>query len=92
MFRHCNLNECGKRRTFSPLNSFFSEPSISEEQTNQLRQFLLEESHQNGVIVMVSHQVNITAISDIFPQSGEGVVLLIDQNKNKIEVLGRLFL
>ena len=85
------LMNVGSVEPFSPLNSFFSDPSRSEEQTSQLRQFLLEETHQNGVIVMVSHQVNITAISDIFPRSGEGVVLHIDQNKNKIEVLGRLF-
>ena len=39
---------------------------------------------------MVSHQVNITAISRIFPQSGEGVVLDIKQETPKIEVLGRI--
>ncbi len=84
-----NLMNIGKVQPFPPLNSFFSNSSRSEEQTNQLRKFLLEETHQDGVIVMVSHQVNITAISDIFPRSGEGVVLHIEQNK--IEVLGRIF-
>lgn len=86
-----NLMNLGKVQPFPPLNSFFSNPSHSEKQTNQLRKFLLEETYQEGVIVMVSHQVNITAISDIFPRSGEGVVLQIKPNKNKIEVLGRIF-
>ncbi|MGI0481649.1 hypothetical protein ACN4EE_12755 [Geminocystis sp. CENA526] len=81
----------GNEEITPPLNSFFSNPSRGEKQTNQLRKFLLEETHQDGVIVMVSHQVNITAISDIFPRSGEGVVLHIEQNKNKIEVLGIIF-
>lgn len=86
-----NLMNLGKVQPFPPLNSFFNKPNHSEEQTNQLRKFLLEETHQDGVIVMVSHQVNITAISDIFPRSGEGVVLHIQQNNNKIKVLGRIF-
>lgn len=86
-----NLMNLGSVQPFTPLNSFFLNSNRSEEQTNQLRKFLLEETHQEGVIVMVSHQVNITAMSDIFPRSGEGVVLHIQQNNNKIKVLGQIF-
>lgn len=86
-----NLMNLGRVQSFPPLNSFFLNSNRSEEQTNQLRKFLLEETHQEGVIVMVSHQVNITAMSNIFPRSGEGVVLHIQQNNNKIKVLGQIF-
>jgi phosphohistidine phosphatase SixA len=85
------LMDVGKVEPFPPLNSFFSDRTQADKKTSQLRQFLLEETHEKGVIVMVSHQVNITAISDIFPRSGEGVVLRIDQDENDIKILGRLF-
>ena len=41
-------------------------------------------------MILVTHQVNITALTDIFPQSGEGVVVRVDRDKPSIEVLGRL--
>ncbi len=84
------LMDVGKVEPFAPLNSFFRHRGRSSEQTSQLRQFLLENKHDSGVMIMVSHQVNITAISDIFPQSGEGVVLYIEPKTSNIEVLGRV--
>jgi hypothetical protein len=37
-------------------------------------------------IVMVSHQVNITALTGVFPRSGE--IVVIRPNGNKFQVLG----
>ncbi|EAZ88241.1 histidine phosphatase family protein, partial [Crocosphaera chwakensis] len=83
------LMDVGEVEPFAPLNSFFRDRNRSSEQTNQLRQFLLENDHDSGVMIMVSHQVNITAISDIFPKSGEGVVLSIEKEDGEIEVIGQ---
>ncbi len=85
------LMDVGSVESFPLLNSFFNNTSRSEQQTSQLREFILQEIDRDGVIVMVSHQVNITAIANIFPKSGEGVVLSIDRDKNEIEVLGRVY-
>lgn len=84
------LMDIGEVEPYTPLNSFFSNPGQGQQQTAQLRQFLLKNPHDAGVMVMVTHQVNITAISDIFPQSGEGVVLSINEETATFEVLGRL--
>ena len=41
-----------------------------------------------GALVVVTHQVNITALTGIVPSSGEGVVL---QNAgNNLKVVGRI--
>ena len=41
-----------------------------------------------GVLVVVTHQVNITGLTRIFPSSGEGVVLRISDGS--LNVLGRI--
>ncbi|NJR66541.1 MAG: histidine phosphatase family protein [Leptolyngbyaceae cyanobacterium CRU_2_3] len=83
------LMNLGKVEPFLPLNSFFSDRSKADEQTAQVQQFLLENQAVPGVVVMVSHQVNITALSDILPQSGEAVVMEIGED-NQITILGQI--
>nr|WP_242028065.1 histidine phosphatase family protein [Pseudanabaena sp. FACHB-2040] len=74
---------------FAPINSFFQDRAMEAAQTSRLRQFLAENADDPGVIVMVTHQVNITAISDIVPRSGESVVFQVGPG-NQLELLGRL--
>ncbi len=69
------LMNVGQVEPFPVLNSFFQDRSTERSQTEQLRQFILENYDNAGVTVMVTHQVNITAISDVVPQSGSAVVL-----------------
>ncbi len=63
---------------FPLLNSFFRERDKAPAQTAQLRQYLQSEADAPGVIVMVTHQVNITALTGIVPRSGQAVVLRLD--------------
>ena len=56
------------------LNSFFEESARGGEQTAALRR-LIRERPAGKPLVMVTHQVNITALSGVYPQSGEIVVL-----------------
>lgn len=58
----------------SAFNSFFSDRSRGEVQTRAARR-VLEEWAGPGALVVVTHQVNITALTGIFPASGEGIVL-----------------
>lgn len=57
-------------------NSFFDDPSRALEQTNRAREILLA-WRGPGALVVVTHQVNIQALTGLSVQSGEGVVLEI---------------
>jgi phosphohistidine phosphatase SixA len=70
------------------LNSFFDNRSAGKAQTAALEEFLTTKFFA-GVVILVTHQVNITALTDIFPSSGEAVVVEVPESKN-IRVLGRL--
>jgi phosphohistidine phosphatase SixA len=70
-------------------NSFFSDRSSAPAQTQSARQMLLD-WRGSGCLVVITHQVNITALTDIFPQSGEGVVLR--RQAGMLKVVGQLTL
>lgn len=59
---------------FPPLDSFFSERDGREAQTRAVRE-LVEGWRSGGVLALVTHPVNITALTGIFPAEGEAVVL-----------------
>ncbi|MDX2006549.1 MAG: histidine phosphatase family protein [Meiothermus sp.] len=68
-------------------NSFFSDRSTEAEQTRAARQ-ILARWRGPGVLVVVTHQVNITALTGVVPESGEGVVVRVGEGG--LEVLGRV--
>ncbi len=68
-------------------NSFFQNRSAGPEQT-RAGQGILEQWSGDGALVVITHQVNITALTDIFPQPGEGIVVEIANGE--IDVIGRL--
>jgi 8-oxo-(d)GTP phosphatase len=71
------------------LNSFFRRPAAEGDvQTQQLRAWLVDQ-RPKGAIVLVTHQVNITALTGVFPQSGEMVVVRPPAD-DRPEVIGRL--
>jgi phosphohistidine phosphatase SixA len=68
-------------------NSFISRPDQASQQTEQARKLLLA-WRGSGVLVVVTHQVNITALTKIFPASGEGIIL--HKQGNELKVVARL--
>ncbi len=66
-------------------NSFFGDRAAGPAQTAAARA-LLAQWRGPGALVVVTHQVNITALTRIFPGSGEGVVL----RRGSLDVAGRL--
>jgi phosphohistidine phosphatase SixA len=71
------------------LNSFFMEdPARRERQTAELRAWL-NDRRPHGSLVLVTHQVNITALTGIAPASGEAVVVK-PLSGGEVEVIGRI--
>ena len=68
-------------------NSFFQDRSQAKPQTD-MAQALLLTWNGTSALVVVTHQVNITALSDIVPASGEGVVLR--RVGQELRVVGRI--
>lgn len=59
---------------YPALDSFFSKREQQQRQTETVRQ-LIEGWRGQGVLVLVTHQVNITALTGVFPSEGEVLVL-----------------
>lgn len=78
----------GPVEPLAALNSFFRRFERREAQTGALREFLASRTRADGPAVLVTHQVNITALTDVFPSSGEIVVVGIGAQAG--EVLGRI--
>lgn len=64
----------GRAREDAVFNSFFEDSGRGSAQTAAARQ-RLRQWRGPGVLVVVTHQVNITALTGIVPAAGEGVVL-----------------
>jgi len=70
------------------LNSFFRHFEKRKEQTAALKSWINNKEIRDPLI-LVTHQVNITAFTDIFPGSGEMVIVRKDGH-NQFVVLGKI--
>lgn len=68
--------DLGEPRVLEALNSFYGRRDQREQRVSALREFLAERRDE-PTAVLVAHQVNITAATDVFPASGEAVVARI---------------
>ena len=67
------------------LNSFFRDFSTEERQTRELTHWLSSQP-RSGPLILVTHQVNITALTGVFPASGELVfVRVVDPGTVSVE-------
>lgn len=86
------LLDLGEITPFAGLNSFFRDGGREAAQTAEVRALIARElassAPAQGPLVLVTHQVNITALSGIFPASGEIVVLRADGDA--LMVVGRM--
>lgn len=76
----------GPVQTLPVLNSFFSERQVADERTADLKTWLAGYAGEKPLI-LVTHQVNITALTGVYPTSGEVVVFRLGDN-GEIDVLG----
>lgn len=66
----------------------FSNASTKAQQTEAVRRLVLASRTAQGMTILVTHQVNITALTNVVPASGESVVLRA--KGQTIEVVGQL--
>lgn len=76
-----------KRMDQPAFNSFFSDRHAAAGQTREALQSL-SQGRGPGVLVVVTHQVNITALTNVVPASGEGVVVKL--TTTGLQVVGRI--
>jgi phosphohistidine phosphatase SixA len=83
-----NLLSLGPVTALPALNSFFEYFEREKQQTQQLTEWLDRQDFKEP-LVLVTHQVNITALTGVFPASGEMLVLKRSK-KGEYMVVGRI--
>ena len=79
----------GRVQDDAAFNSFFTEDAAQARRQTEAARARLAAWRGPGALVVVTHQVNITALTDVFPASGEGV-LVRSRSDGGLEVVGRL--
>lgn len=83
--RELNLGEVQELPT---LNSFFQGRGNSAAQTKALKKHIAALG-PNDKVLYVTHQVNTTGLTDVYPASGQ-IVLFKLNDKGEVEVVGKL--
>ena len=90
--RWCRCRETAQRLGFAPveplpiLDSFFRDRERGSQQTAALRRFV-SEPRTGPSLILVTHQVNITALTGILPQPGD-IVVIHPMGNGRFTVLG----
>jgi phosphohistidine phosphatase SixA len=79
----------GRVREDADFNSFFGDAARATEQTRRAIA-TLSRWRGPGVLVVVTHQVNISALTGIAPASGEGIIVRARPDGAGIEFVSRL--
>ena len=74
-------------KEFSALNSTFQPPhdKNAKKQIKELKDFIQKWNGKGGNLVLVTHYVIITSITDVAPRSGE--IVIIDKNFNTLSTI-----
>lgn len=83
------LLDLGAVKPSPMLNSIFEDRTTATQQTQQVRQQILNHQNTPGVIIMVSHFANISELSSIGLQSG-GAVVMRANRQGELEVVGQI--
>lgn len=78
----------GPVKALPTLNSFFQNRNEENEKTTGLKRHLASLGPHEKVLY-VTHQVNITALTGVFPQSGELVLIRLNPIDLSVSVVGR---
>jgi phosphohistidine phosphatase SixA len=77
----------GEAEAFAPLNSFFGQRKDEPEQTREVLA-VIGSWQGSGVLALVTHQVNVTALTREFPQEGE--ILVLQPGSDGFKLVGRI--
>ena len=79
----------GAAETFAALNSFFAGRTDEPARTDRVRQSIAAAgAAASGALVMVTHHVNITALTGVVPREGE--IVVVRHVDGKVAVQGRI--
>lgn len=81
-FETAELMDVGQVQPLTALNSFFQDRSKGPAQMRELEAFLRNLDRQGGPYVMSTHQVVVSAISNTWVNSGDGVWLELTGEKD----------
>ncbi len=73
--------DVGPVEEMESLNSFFRNRGDGQMQTEQTIA-IVNDLEPGPPVVLVSHQVNVTALTNVFPSSNEGVVIALPLSEN----------
>lgn len=82
--------DIGEPREQPLLNSFYTNREDGPAQIEKLKQWLKKQTRNRSAskpIVLVTHQVVITALTGVFPASGDAVIFQLNENSDDVEVL-----
>lgn len=82
------LLEVGAVREVPALNSFFGRRHLEDRQTAET--LTLIEHSPDRRLMLVTHQVNITALAGVFPRSGE--IVVAERTPAGLKVTGRILI
>jgi phosphohistidine phosphatase SixA len=83
------LLDLGPVTELPALNSFFEHPAERDGRLAELRRFLAAQPRDGGLLVLVTHQVTISAVSGTFADSGTGVLMARGEG-GRLERIGTL--
>jgi broad specificity phosphatase PhoE len=78
----------GSAEPWPPLDSFFDDRSHEDERTQAVRE-LISNPPPAGNVILVTHQVNISALTGLYPAPGE-LIVLTPQGDGDFRIAGRL--
>jgi phosphohistidine phosphatase SixA len=82
------LLELGPVTDMPVINSFFQRPERGDRQTQMLKSWV-DRQDLDSPLILVTHQVNITALTGVFPASGELIVMRRSED-GKLSVVGSI--
>lgn len=83
------LLKLGEVNELAALNSFYQRPQDREPNLSALRQFIASNTTEGELIILVTHQVTISGMTNEWTDSGHGKLLRYDAN-GQITLLGSL--
>jgi len=83
-----DLLDLGPVQELPALNSFFQEYEREELQTRMLKEWLVKQDLTEPIL-LVTHQVNITALTKVYPSSGE-IVIVRQSKPGEFIAVGRI--
>ncbi|MBW2439789.1 MAG: histidine phosphatase family protein [Deltaproteobacteria bacterium] len=83
------LIDMGAVAELPALNSFYELIRDREPNLKALRKFIAEQPSDGVLVILVTHMVTISAITDVGVSSGEGVLLKLNKDA-PYEIVGRL--